>query len=134
MKHTETSRCLHWFFVIPGQAVEMFLDERIIYSDIVKVVEATCETHKRDHLLQPSLEVPTRRLCCDAPPPLLAHVCGRAAPRRPPLGGDGFIPQPGSPLCVGRARCFVQPLLNDVLFVHWKDGNSRHCSETHNGC
>ncbi len=34
----------------------MFLDEKIGYLDIVKVVEATCEAHKADLLLQPSLE------------------------------------------------------------------------------
>ena len=39
------------------QAVEMFLNERIKYNDIVKVVEATCESHKQDLMLRPSLEV-----------------------------------------------------------------------------
>lgn len=38
------------------QAVEMFLDERIKYSEIVKVVEATCEAHKADLMQQPSLQ------------------------------------------------------------------------------
>ena len=38
------------------QAVEMFLDERISYLDIVRLVEATCEAHKADLNLQPSLE------------------------------------------------------------------------------
>jgi 1-deoxy-D-xylulose-5-phosphate reductoisomerase len=38
------------------QAVEMFLDEKIGYLDIVKVVEETCETHKADLMLQPSLQ------------------------------------------------------------------------------
>ena len=39
------------------QAVEMFLDEKIGYLDIVKVVEDTCETHKADLMQQPSLQV-----------------------------------------------------------------------------
>ena len=34
----------------------MFLDEKIGYLDIVKKVEATCEAHKADLMLQPSLE------------------------------------------------------------------------------
>ena len=34
----------------------MFLDEKIGYLDIVKHVEATCEAHKADLSLQPSLE------------------------------------------------------------------------------
>ncbi len=38
------------------QAVEMFLDEKIGYLDIVKTVEATCEAHKADLMLKPSLE------------------------------------------------------------------------------
>ena len=39
-----------------SQAVEMFLDEKIGYLDIVKQVEATCEAHKADLSLQPSLD------------------------------------------------------------------------------
>ncbi len=34
----------------------MFLDEKIGYLDIVRHVEATCEAHKADLSLQPSLE------------------------------------------------------------------------------
>lgn len=34
----------------------MFLDEKIPYLDIVRRVEATCEAHKADLILQPSLE------------------------------------------------------------------------------
>ena len=34
----------------------MFLDEKIGYLDIVKHVEATCEAHKADLSLRPSLE------------------------------------------------------------------------------
>jgi 1-deoxy-D-xylulose-5-phosphate reductoisomerase len=53
------------------QAVEMFLDEKIGYLDIVKVVEETCETHKADLMLQPSLQV---RLSC---PAFGSRVCSR---------------------------------------------------------
>lgn len=34
----------------------MFLDEKISYLDIVRRVEATCEAHKADLILHPSLE------------------------------------------------------------------------------
>ena len=34
----------------------MFLDEKIGYLDIVKHVEATCEAHKADLSLRPSLQ------------------------------------------------------------------------------
>jgi hypothetical protein len=44
------------------QAVEMFLDEKIGYLDIVKVVEDTCETHKADLMQQPSLQVRPGRM------------------------------------------------------------------------
>ena len=38
------------------QAVEMFLDEKIGYMDIVKTVEKCCETHQQELLQKPSLE------------------------------------------------------------------------------
>lgn len=50
----------HHCWPADAQAVEMFLDEKIGYLDIVKVVEATCETHKADLMQQPSLQA--RRL------------------------------------------------------------------------
>jgi len=37
-------------------AVELFLEERIGYLDIVKVIEKTCEKHRDDLVLRPSLE------------------------------------------------------------------------------
>lgn len=49
----------------------MFLDEKIGYLDIVKVVEETCETHKADLMQQPSLQA---RLSC---PAFGSHVCLR---------------------------------------------------------
>lgn len=41
----------------------MFLDEKIGYLDIVKVVEETCETHKADLMLQPSLQARLSHIC-----------------------------------------------------------------------
>ncbi|KAK3252570.1 hypothetical protein CYMTET_38139 [Cymbomonas tetramitiformis] len=38
------------------QAVAMFLDKQIGYFDIYKVIEATCEKHQADIILDPSLE------------------------------------------------------------------------------
>ena len=38
------------------QAVEMFLDEKIGYLDIMKEVEAACEAHQQDLVASPSLE------------------------------------------------------------------------------
>ena len=38
------------------QAVEMFLDEKIGYMDIVKVVEKCCDTHQQEFLQKPSLD------------------------------------------------------------------------------
>ena len=38
------------------QAVEMFLQEKIGYLDIVKVVSATCDKHRADLVLAPSLD------------------------------------------------------------------------------
>jgi hypothetical protein len=45
----------------------MFLDEKIGYLDIVKVVEDTCETHKADLMQQPSLQVRLGSLASDCP-------------------------------------------------------------------
>jgi 1-deoxy-D-xylulose-5-phosphate reductoisomerase len=38
------------------KAVELFLEEHISYLDIMKYVEACCEAHKSDHVIEPSLE------------------------------------------------------------------------------
>ncbi len=38
------------------QAVAMFLEEKIHYLDIMKVVEACCEAHKKDFVKMPSLD------------------------------------------------------------------------------
>jgi len=38
------------------KAVELFIDERISYLDIFKIVEMTCEKHKNELVHQPSLE------------------------------------------------------------------------------
>ncbi|CAI5514953.1 unnamed protein product [Closterium sp. Naga37s-1] len=38
------------------QAVEMFLDDKIHYLDICRVIEATCDRHRNDLVLAPSLE------------------------------------------------------------------------------
>ena len=38
------------------KAVELFLEEKISYLDIMKYVEACCEAHKSDHVVEPSLE------------------------------------------------------------------------------
>ncbi|GAQ91298.1 1-deoxy-D-xylulose-5-phosphate reductoisomerase [Klebsormidium nitens] len=38
------------------RAVELFLDERIQYLDIAKVIEKTCEKHQDDLVLRPDLE------------------------------------------------------------------------------
>lgn len=38
------------------KAVELFLEERIGYLDIMKYVGACCEAHKADHVVAPSLE------------------------------------------------------------------------------
>ncbi|KAJ0048358.1 hypothetical protein Pint_15439 [Pistacia integerrima] len=38
------------------KAVEMFIDERIGYLDIFKIVELTCEKHWEEMVASPSLE------------------------------------------------------------------------------
>jgi 1-deoxy-D-xylulose-5-phosphate reductoisomerase len=38
------------------KAVELFLEERIRYLDIMKFVGACCEAHKSDHVVAPTLE------------------------------------------------------------------------------
>lgn len=38
------------------KAVELFLEEKISYLDIMKYVGACTEAHKTDHVVQPSLE------------------------------------------------------------------------------
>ena len=38
------------------QAVEMFLDEKIGYMDIVQTVEKCCDAHVQELLLKPSLD------------------------------------------------------------------------------
>jgi 1-deoxy-D-xylulose-5-phosphate reductoisomerase len=38
------------------KAVELFLEEKISYLDIMKYVGATCEAHKGDHVVEPTLE------------------------------------------------------------------------------
>lgn len=38
------------------KAVELFLDEKISYLEIMKFVGACCEAHKADHVVEPSLE------------------------------------------------------------------------------
>ncbi|XP_078431064.1 1-deoxy-D-xylulose 5-phosphate reductoisomerase [Wolffia australiana] len=38
------------------KAVEMFIDEKISYLDIFKIVEKTCDAHRNDLVSQPSLE------------------------------------------------------------------------------
>ncbi|CAI7755666.1 unnamed protein product, partial [Closterium sp. NIES-54] len=38
------------------QAVEMFLDDKIHYLDICRVIEGTCDCHRNDLVLAPSLE------------------------------------------------------------------------------
>ncbi|KAG6541982.1 hypothetical protein Mapa_016619 [Marchantia paleacea] len=38
------------------KAVELFLDERIGYLDIIKVIESTCDKHRQELVLRPSLE------------------------------------------------------------------------------
>ncbi|KAJ0962853.1 hypothetical protein J5N97_027975 [Dioscorea zingiberensis] len=38
------------------KAVEMFIDEKISYLDIFKVVEVTCDAHMKDLVVSPSLE------------------------------------------------------------------------------
>ena len=38
------------------QAVEMFLDEKIGYMDIVKTVERCCDAHTQELLQKPSLD------------------------------------------------------------------------------
>ncbi|EFJ07179.1 hypothetical protein SELMODRAFT_229643 [Selaginella moellendorffii] len=38
------------------KAVELFLDEKIGYFDIIRLIEKTCETHKRDFVKEPSLD------------------------------------------------------------------------------
>ncbi len=44
------------FFALFLQAVQMFIDERISYLDIMKLNEACCEAHKKDLVSRPSLE------------------------------------------------------------------------------
>lgn len=38
------------------QAVELFLEEKIGYLDIMKVVEQCCDAHRNDFVQAPSLE------------------------------------------------------------------------------
>ena len=38
------------------QAVEMFLDEKLGYMDIVKTVERGCDAHQQELLQKPSLD------------------------------------------------------------------------------
>jgi 1-deoxy-D-xylulose-5-phosphate reductoisomerase len=38
------------------KAVELFLDEKIGYLEIMKFVGACCEAHKADHVVEPALE------------------------------------------------------------------------------
>jgi 1-deoxy-D-xylulose-5-phosphate reductoisomerase len=38
------------------KAVELFLEEKISYLEIMKYVGACTEAHKNDHVVQPSLE------------------------------------------------------------------------------
>lgn len=38
------------------QAVELFIDEKIGYLDITKVVEQCCEAHQAELVVSPSLE------------------------------------------------------------------------------
>jgi 1-deoxy-D-xylulose-5-phosphate reductoisomerase len=38
------------------QAVALFLEEKIHYLEIMKVVEACCEAHKKDFTKMPSLD------------------------------------------------------------------------------
>ena len=38
------------------QAVEMFIDEKIHYLDIMRVVEQACEKHRKEFVAAPSLE------------------------------------------------------------------------------
>lgn len=42
--------------VLVMQAVEMFLDEKIGYMDIVKTVEKCCDAHMQELLQKPSLD------------------------------------------------------------------------------
>jgi len=42
--------------VLVMQAVEMFLDEKIGYMDIVKTVEKCCDAHVQELLQKPSLD------------------------------------------------------------------------------
>ena len=50
------ARDLELFHLLCLQAVEMFLDEKIGYMDIVKVVENCCDTHQQELLQKPSLD------------------------------------------------------------------------------
>lgn len=36
--------------------MELFLDEKIQYLEIVKYVEACCEAHKSEHVVMPTLD------------------------------------------------------------------------------
>ena len=38
------------------KAVELFLDEKIGYLDIMRFVEKCCDAHKSEHVVAPSLE------------------------------------------------------------------------------
>jgi len=38
------------------QSVQMFIDEKVSYLDIMKLNEACCEAHKKDLISLPSLE------------------------------------------------------------------------------
>jgi 1-deoxy-D-xylulose-5-phosphate reductoisomerase len=38
------------------KAVELFIDEKISYLDIFKVVELTCDAHRNELVTSPSLE------------------------------------------------------------------------------
>ena len=43
-------------FFLRLQAVEMFLDEKVGYMDIVKLVEQCCDAHRRELVMAPSLD------------------------------------------------------------------------------
>ncbi len=46
----------HTLFFLRLQAVEMFLDEKVGYMDIVKLVEQCCDAHRRELVMAPSLD------------------------------------------------------------------------------
>ena len=58
--HSTPSPTLSWqlaqLMSCNEQAVEMFLDEKIGYMDIVKTVERCCDAHTQELLQKPSLD------------------------------------------------------------------------------